>query len=72
MQNVYEGMGGIKDRVNDSPLVPCVQRRGEHPLWTVYPLHIKFVFRTHITLEAPYTFAHIQSQEYRINKNSVW
>ena len=58
MQNVYEGMGGIKDRVNDSPLVPCVQRRGEHPLWTVtimavYTLHIKVIFITHITLEAP-------------------
>ena len=40
VQNVYEGMCGIEDRVNDSPLV---QPRGEYPLWTVYPLHVKFV-----------------------------
>ena len=49
VQNVYKGMWGIEDRVNDSPLVPCVQPRGEHPLWTVYqlwtvyPLHVKLL-----------------------------
>ena len=40
VQNVYEGMCRIEDRVNDSPLV---QPRGEYPLWTVYPLHVKFI-----------------------------
>ena len=35
VQNMCMKESGIDDRGNDSPLVPCEQPRGEHPLRTL-------------------------------------